>query len=189
MIKYKTLNPTENYQQTMKCLICQKEIPTVLGYVSNCQRYCQSCFLFIVEKRIRKYIREHAKLKKDQRIVATEPVAQYFATQVIHVPVNILKKQKEKTDTHITLVTLDDVVVRFLEYFFLGKKRQKKKKTELWLFAAVTDEELALYCTYKRIKFTPQKHVLKDLIQQLEKQHPGALYSLYKSAQELEDIL
>lgn len=173
----------------MNCLSCQKEIPTKLGYISNAQRYCQHCFIHIIEKRVRKYIREHAKLKKDQRIVAKDQVSSYFAQNIIHVPVKVVKKAAKGTDTLIQLATTDDIVVRFMEHFFLGKKKQTKKKNELYLFSAITDEELALYCQYKNLKFCPKKHELKEFIHKLEQEHPGTLHSLYKSAMELESLI
>lgn len=138
---------------------------------------------------MRKYIREHAKLKKDQRIVAKDPISNYFAQQVIHVPITMVKKAAKKTDTIIQLTTLDDVVVQFMEHFLLGKKKQKRKKNDLLLLSTITDEELALYCCYKNLKFSPKKHELKEFIHKADQEHPGTLHSMYKSAMELENIL
>ena len=173
----------------MNCLSCQNELPTKLGYLSNAERYCKHCFIHIVEKRVRKYIREHAKLKKDQRIVAADQLSNYFAQHVIHVPIMLLKKPVKNSDTRITLRTLNDIVVEFLEHFFLGKKKQKKQKNELSLFQTLTDEELLLYCAYKELKFSPKKHKLKEFIRKLEQEHPGTLHSMYKSAKELDNII
>lgn len=173
----------------MNCLSCQKEIPAKLGYVSNAQRYCQYCFIHIIEKRVRKYIREHAKLKKGQRVVAKDSISRYFSEQVIHVPITLLKKATKKTDIIIQLITLDDIVARFIEHFLLGKKKQKKNKHELFLFSPITDEELTLYCQYKNLNFSARKHILKDFIFKWEQEHQGTLHSLAKSAKELEEII
>ena len=172
----------------MNCLSCQREIPTKLGYISNCNRYCHSCFLYIIEKRVRKYIKEHQKLKRGQRIIAKDPASRYFVEHVLHVPLTVIEKAEKKTDIIVQLETLDDVVVVFLEQLFFGKKKQKKKSIDLCFFNAVTDEELTLFCQYYNIFFKPKKHKLKELLLKLEREHPGTLYALYKSANDLKGI-
>lgn len=148
----------------------------------------------IVEKRVHKYIREFGFLKKGQRIVASDDVSRHFATHVIHVPVVVLKKKEKRTDIIILPYTLDDIVVEFLEQLFLGKKKlkklkkTKKKKNELYLFSRITDKEMIYYCKDHSLLFKPKKGKLKRHIQEFDKKHQGALYSLYKSAQELKDI-
>ncbi len=172
----------------MNCLSCQKEIPTKLGYVSNSYRFCKFCFSHIIEKRVRKYLKDHP-LKKDQRIVASNPVPLYFAQQVMHIPLTILKRASKKSDTVILLETLDDLVVAYLEHLLSGKKAKKQKKNTLLLFSSVTDEELTLYCQYHNLAFTPKKHPLKAFLLRMEAEHPGTIQALYKSMQDLKEIL
>lgn len=171
----------------MNCLSCQKEIPTKLGYVSNSYRFCTFCFSHIIERRIRKYLKDHS-LKRNQRIVAVDPVSSYFAAHIIHVPVQILKRAAKKTDTQILLHTLDDCAVAYLEHLLSGKKTLKQKKNTLLLFSSVTDEELSLYCQYHKIPFTPKKHPLKVFLLRMEAEHPGTIQALYKSMQDLKEI-
>lgn len=178
----------------MQCLKCQREIPLKLGYVSNCYRYCQQCFNHIIEKRVRKYIKEHYPLKRGQRIAVTNAISNYFVKNVLHVPVTLIKKAQKKSDIFVSLATLDDIVVSFLEYFFHGEKIKKtrkinkNRKNELLLFSTITDEELSLYCQYHQLPFTPKKNKIKELLQKLEQEHPGTLYALYKSTQDLKEI-
>ena len=174
----------------MQCLSCQKEIPTKLGFVSNCHHYCSSCFSHIIEKRVRKYIKECCPLKKGQRILAKDAVSRYFVKNVLHVPVTVVKKSQKKSDLVVSSATLDDVVVSFLESFLLGKKQKTRKdrKNELLLFSTITDEELALYCQYHQLAFIPKKNKMKELVQKLEQEHHGTLHSLSKSAQDLKGI-
>lgn len=172
----------------MNCLSCQKEIPTKLGYVNNCSRYCQGCFAHIIEKRVRKYVKEHHKLKRGQRVVARDAISRFFLEHVVHVPLTLIRKATKKTDAFVPLRTMDDAIVVFLEHFFFGKKREKKKSKDIFFFTAITDEELALYCKYKGICFTPKKQRLKEYIYSAEKEHPGTLHALYKSCTDLEDI-
>ena len=172
----------------MNCLSCHREIPTKLGYISNSYRYCSSCFSHIIERRIRKYIRESAPLKRNQQVVVSNPLSTHFIQHITHVPLVVPKKIQKKNDLVVQLHTLDDVVVQFLDHFLLGKKKITKKKNELWLFSSITDEELTLYCHYHHIRFAAQKHPLKEMILHLEKEHPGTVHALYKSVMELEDI-
>src|SRR3989338_4572155 len=161
----------------MNCLSCHREIPTKLGYISNSYRYCSSCFSHIIERRIRKYIRESAPLKRNQRVVVHDPLSAHFIQHITHVPLVVIKKKQKKNDLVVLLHTLDDIVVQFLDHFLLGKKKILKKKNELWLFSSITDEELSLYCQYHHIRFVPQKHPLKEMILQLEKEHPGTVHA------------
>lgn len=172
----------------MNCLSCQREIPTKLGYISNSYRYCSSCFSHIIERRIRKYIRESAPLKRNQRVVVSDQISAHFIQHITHVPLVVVKKKQKKNDLVVLLHTLDDVVVQFLDHFLLGKKKVLKKNNELWLFSSITDEELALYCQYHKIRFAAQKHPLKEMLLQLEKEHSGTLHALSKSVCDLADI-
>ncbi len=173
----------------MNCLNCQREITTKLGCISNCHRYCKNCFSHIIERRVRKYIREQGPLKRNQRIVVSDLLREHFIKHITHVPLVVVKKRQKENDLSVILYTLDDVVVQFLNHFLLGKKKQKQNKNRLFLFSTVTDEELGLYCVYHHLGFVPKKHPLKEMLTKMEKQQPGTLYALYKSAKELSGIL
>lgn len=170
----------------MQCLSCQKEIPLKLGFVTQSYRYCKKCFLYHIERRVRNYIREHHPLKKGQRVVVSDAVACYFLEQVVHVPLIIVKKSAEKTDFSVSSATQDDLVVSFLEHILFGKKMCKQRKNILYLFASLTDEELALYCQYSNLSFVPAKNALKERLHSLEQRHPGTMHALAKSMGDLE---
>ncbi len=171
----------------MQCLICNREIPLKLGYVSNSQRYCSTCFIHLIERRARKYIKEHHPLKKNQRVVATDSLSSYFLKNIVHVPLTILKKKTKTTDLVLSFATKDDTVVAFLEALFSGKKVKKIEKHFFSFFSSVTDEELALYCQYKHLSFKPRKHPLKKILETIRKQHPETFHSLAKSVEDLEN--
>ncbi len=172
----------------MNCLSCQKEIPTKLGYVSNSYRFCKFCFSHIIEKRVRKYLKDHP-LKRGQRIVASTPASHYFAEHILHVPLTILKRSSGKRETLIGAETLDDCAVAYLEHLLSGKHLLKQKKKTLLLFSVLTDEELSLYCQYHKILFAQKKHPLKQFLLCMEAEHPGTIQALYKSMQDLKEIL
>lgn len=172
----------------MQCLICNREIPLKLGYVSNSQRYCSTCFIHLIERRVRKYIKEHHPLKKNQRVVAENKITSYFLHHVVHVPLVIIKRKTKKTDLLVSAETKDDSIVSFLETLFSGKKKNKQNKTTLQIFFAVTDEELALYCHYKHLSFRPKKHPLKALLERLGQTHPETMHSLAKSVADLKQL-
>lgn len=172
----------------MNCLSCQKEISTKLGYVSNSYRFCTFCFSHIIERRIRKYLKDHP-LKRGQRVVAPDSVRSYFAQHVMHIPLTILRRASKKNDMLLLSETLDDCAVAYLEHLLSGKKIIRQKKTNLLLFSSVTDEELSLYCQYHKIPFTPKKHPLKAFLLRMETEHPGTIQALYKSMQDVKEIL
>jgi hypothetical protein len=169
----------------MNCLRCDKEMKTKLGFVTTSYRYCKSCFILIIEKRFRKHVRKFH-LKPKQRVVAKDALSRYFLERIVHVPLNILKRKVMDSDLVVSLDTIDDAVVLYLEHLFFAKKQSKQI---LSLFHCVTDEELSLYCSYKRLSFTPKKHALKEKVHVLEKQYPGTLHALQKSMVDLQGIL
>jgi hypothetical protein len=170
----------------MECLRCAKGIKTKLGYVTNSHRYCRPCFVHIMEKRFRKHVRQFG-LNKDARIVAKDDVSCYFLENIVHVPLTLLKRGKQ-TDVLVSLDTADDAAVVFLERLMLAKKN-KQKKNVLCLFHCFTDEELSLYCQYKKMTFTPKKNSMKTKLSKLEQQHPGTLHALEKSMSDLAGLL
>ncbi|MFA6888857.1 MAG: hypothetical protein WC254_05165 [Candidatus Woesearchaeota archaeon] len=163
----------------MQCVICKKRPVTVF-------QYCSLCVVHLIEKRARKYIKEHHKLKKGQTIVANTPLSKYFAEHVIHVPVNIINKKRKISEVIISTDTLNDCVVSFLERLFTEKKEKKTK--ELLLFSTITDQELKIYCKVHKIPFKIKQHKLKEILQKVEYAHPGTVYGLYKSKEELKKI-
>lgn len=173
----------------MQCLSCQKEIPLQLGFVTQPYRYCKKCFLYQIERRVRNSIREHHPLKKGQRVVVQNSVARYFLEQVVHVPLVLVKKSAKKTDLIVSSATSDDFVVSFLEHILFGKKIARLKKNILYLFASLTDEELALYCHYRNLSFVPAKNTLKDHLHALEQRHSGTMHALAKSMKDLQMLV
>lgn len=147
---------------------------------------CSLCIMHLIERKARRYIKDNHKLKKDQRVVTATPLAKHFAEHVLHVPVKIVKNKAKKTDVVISSATLNDCVAVFLESLFTGKKQKQTK--ELFLFSLITDQELAVYCTHHKILFKPKEHKLKELLNTIEKKHPGTMHSLYKSKEELKGI-
>lgn len=169
----------------MQCLICNREIPLKLGYASNSYRYCSTCFIHLIERRVRKYVKEHHLLKKNQRVIVADSLSSYFLKNIVHVPLTFVKKKTKKADLLVSLETIDDNVVVFLEALFSGKKIKRTDKSTFSFFSAVTDDELELYCKYKHLSFTPRKHPLKKILENVRQKHPETLHSLAKSVEDL----
>ncbi len=172
----------------MECLRCSKKIPVQLRFTTTALRYCKNCFISIIEKRLRKYFR-HYMLKKKNRVVVKDAVSRYVFENVVHVPLQILKRKIKKTDFVVSLDTADDAVVAYLGHLFFAKKYVKLSKTMLQPFRCLTDEELLLYCDYNKLDFKPQKNPLKQKLHALEQHYPGTLHALEKSMRDLEGIL
>jgi hypothetical protein len=201
----------------MECLRCDKGIKTKLGFVTNSHRYCKNCFVHIIEKRLRKHLRQFH-LKPKQRVVAKDALSRYFLEEVVHVPLQLLKRGKQ-SDVVVSLDTADDVAVVYLErlmgidvgsvlkshpltpyqppkskrsHVAGGKKTLSSNTAEnevvLSLFHCLTDEELSLYCKYKKLQFVPKKSDMKHKLHKLEEQHPGTLHALQKSMVDLQGI-
>ncbi len=173
----------------MQCLSCQNEIPLKLGFVTQPYRYCKKCFLHHIERRIRNYIREQHPLKKGQRVAVQNSVAHYFLEHVVHVPLILVKKPAKRTGLSVSSATRDDFVVAFLGHILFGKKLFRQKKNIFFIFASLTDEELALYCCYRNLSFVPAKNTLKESLYTLEQRHPGTMHALAKSISDLKEII
>ena len=174
------------------------------------QPSCKKCFCEIIEKRIRKELRD--RLQKGQKVLFVDDIAFRVFEALKHVPVNAIIKPmssfgaddfyslldgrafqdfigKEKIDVAVLPWTADFEAAGFLELFFSGKKF-KNNPNLLKLFREITEQELEAYAEIRGFPY--RKGKLPDaegFISGIEKKYAGTKSSLVKSREAIERIL
>lgn len=169
----------------MICLRCGKTSPLGEGY-------CNACFLAIVEKRMRRALRDSKKLYPGVLLVVGDKALRNILQKLVTMPATIASKSRTKSAIHVSGNTIDDQVVVFLKDYLdyekenkenkENKKEMKEKQKGINLFETLTDSELQRYFQLKqKKKFTPKKDELKDQLAPLIKKYPEVRYALYNS--------
>jgi uncharacterized protein (UPF0147 family) len=144
--------------------------------------YCERHFVTAIEKRVRKDLRVHKKIstKKTYTILDTRTKEKAIATRMLasifgeHLHV---KKTKKITKNTIIPTNLDREINKKLA-FFLEKKKVKPQQGILILDNVTDDEQMVLAKIWK----IPGKPEPKNpLVMAIEKKHPGTVFALKKS--------
>jgi len=163
--------------EEMKCCKCDGK--------EYYQSLCRSCFKDIITRKVRKEIRLHSPLKKNEVLLVKDEIARHFLEQ-ISMPIKIVKKGKH--DREVIPWTMDDEDEEFLECMFTGKK-QKDKKSHIKLFRLITEQELDMYARLIKIKYTiPKQSDMKIHLNTLTKRYPQTKHSLLRSSLEMRKI-
>lgn len=162
----------------MICLRCGKTSPLGEGY-------CNACFLAIVEKRMRRALRDSKQLFPGVLLVVGKTLKNILQ-RLVTMPATIVSKTTRKSAIHVFGNTIDDQVVVFLKDYLGYEKGNKTRKMEkkqkgINLFETLTDSELQRYFQLKKKKFTPKKDELKEQLAPLIKKYPEVRYALYNS--------
>lgn len=150
--------------------------------------YCNRCFVFIIEKRIKKALRDSGLLRSGVKLYPESADAKIILQRVVSMPVVFVKKTAKHVKhvghvVRINLDTLDDDNISFLENY-LGSRKQRKKGKTLSLFKHVTDEEAVRYFLLLEKKYTPKKNVLKNLLCVFFVKYPETRYALHQAKSE-----
>ena len=200
----------------MKCFKCKKKagiiyLPPIPG------KLCNSCFLKLIEKRVRREVR-FKKLfsREDHILILDDKTKESFVTQ--HLLRSILKHlgvtffifeienrfdldEKKlsaivKTGSIDKIVlpwSLDDEVEYFLSKMFTKLELEKQKKPpRIRLLRNVSEKEIETFAKIKRYKYKKSKPYNKDIgemLDKLEKKHPGVKFSVLKSFDGLVEML
>jgi hypothetical protein len=162
------------------------------------ENYCNGCFTRIVEKRVKKAIRESGLLEKGLVLVASDEFVEGLLRKIINLPVTITSiAQKGKNVLPCIGSTIDDQSVAFLEEYIGDRKEknvderkaEKLKKRELNLFSCLSDAEVVRYFTLSGKKFIPKEHPLKKHLDVLIKKYPEVQYALHNATNEYDHLL
>lgn len=181
----------------MKCYLCNKNADIKQ---QNNRYICDNCFSRIFEKRIRKFVRMNKVFRKDDIVLVIGDVNKELVKRIIGKrPLNVYFKSKEdkefikknKINKVIVEWTLDDEANCFLLELFRRKKQKRLDKDHVKFLVDMTDEDVIEFARINRLKFKPNKKdkdVMK-LVNELQKEHPSAKYTLIKNIEELKKRL
>ncbi|MBD3303575.1 hypothetical protein GF343_00355 [Candidatus Woesearchaeota archaeon] len=178
----------------MKCIKCSKTAKIGLKHLGG--SLCPSCFAEVIEKRVRKSLRDNKWLKPADRIIYIDDgtlqskagihlINAIFKNQ----PFNICFKKgliksaarlSKGYDKVLIPWNMDDEVVQFLDALFNAKKVPKKRHIKFLI--NISDEEIAFFAKIKKIKGTQKaKTRLGKMLDDLEKRYPGSKFGLLRS--------
>ncbi len=149
--------------------------------------FCDSCFVKVFEKRIRKHLRQ-LPFEKLKNIIVTDKVSEYLIKRIITAPINISHKTTNNKTIIIAPVTTDNAIEGLLDYYFTGKKQkinQKNNQLVFPLLESITNEELKRFCQLKQLPYTKKQTDIGKFISTLEAKYPGTKHALYSTLQEL----
>jgi Glu-tRNA(Gln) amidotransferase subunit E-like FAD-binding protein len=147
------------------------------------EKSSNSIFCRLIEKRVRRYTRMNKIFKKNDKILVTDDLDEYFVKSITKkLPVKIYKKQVKNVRLMIIkLWTADDEINLFLKQMFYGKKIKEEKFVKL--LKVITNEEAAKFAKIKGLKFKPNKQdkLVKDFIDEMTSKYPDTKHKLIKS--------
>ncbi len=182
----------------MKCIKCGKK-----KVVFKDLRACRSCFLNIIEKRVRKEFRLKELVKKHDSLVILDD-GTYDAKNLIYLvkkiigkmPVSIeIKKDKYKPSRKINFKgnvivpwNLDDEVSLFLKCFFENKKIKYIGHYDNVIkpLVVVRNKESKAFAKIMKFKFKDKKkNKVNKFLDKMEKKYPGTKFGIKKSIEQI----
>ncbi len=182
-----------------RCAKCSKPAKVNLKTSGD---YCNSCFLKVIEKRVRKDMRLNKWIEKNDKILFVDDnskeakVGDYLLKSIIKgLPVKITKRKSasnaSKYDKIILPWSLDMEVEEKLGLIFskipkIPKKQQQKKmkeeKKEIRLLRGLLDKEIEIFAKLKKFKCKKgSKSKLQKMVDKLEERYPGCKFSVLNS--------
>ena len=159
--------------------------------------YCNPCFIRIIEKRLKKTLRDSKLLEPDVTLVAENELILGLLEKLVNMPVKLALKGK---GVHVIGESIDDVNVAFLKKYMLldhaekrecGERKKEEKQSKLGkqekclnLFAPLTDADLKRYCKLKKLKYVNREDSLKKPLLVLAEKYPETPHALYNASQE-----
>jgi tRNA(Ile)-lysidine synthase TilS/MesJ len=193
----------------MKCIKCSAEATVHLDNLDS----CKGCFQKIIQKRIRKEIREKRLIEKGDKILVLDDgsaeskmIASLLREIIKGLPVKIETKRtgyilgdeiKDRFNKIIIPWNADKEGEHLLSCFFEKKKPRylshfrMKGKTYIKPLVHVLHKEIAEFCRIRKIKFKEdnKKSTASEMIGKLQKEYPEITFSLVKSSELLEKII
>lgn len=174
----------------MKCFKCGKKAD--IEYQKH--RICEKCFIYILEKRIRKFIRLNDVFSKKDKILIVGELAGYFIKSLLdkNPCEKTYRKRKVKGDFDKIVIewTMDDEIDSFFYSWFNGKKEKKFPKKYVKLLLPITDEEALKAAKILKIKFVPRKKNkdIKHIVDFMSSKYSETRYNIVKRIAELKEM-
>ncbi len=177
----------------MKCFKCSKEKST-FRIDPFPGPLCNSCFVKLIEKRVRKDIRINKRFKPNSviRVVddgSENAAVSIFLTKKIAKVIRskVIVGDKGECDIVVVPWNLDQEIQLQLERMFTSTKSEDNTK-EVKLLKTVSQKEVTMFANIKDFKFKESKPYNKDItdfINQFEDNHPEIKFSLLKSFEKI----
>ena len=171
-----------------KCIKCPKPAKISLRHI---KQVCPSCFSEIIEKRVRKAIRENKWIKRNDTVFVVDngslafSVTKYLLESISKdLPMEIQTVKAPREGKVVLPWSLDDEIEGHLKDLFGEERRQAK---HIRLLKNVSDEEIQVFAEVKKLAGSlPEKSELGRKLSDLEEKYPGSKFGLLKSFQELD---
>lgn len=184
----------------MKCFKCGG-----VGKV-RCEEkaFCGSCFCQIIEKRVRKEIRQGNLLSKNDKVLILDDnsersaLTKYLLKSIISDPTISVKikkisaydenknyNQKNKFDKVAIPWVLEDEAKNYIKFFLENKKTKIMHEGDIIKpLIGVLEREAAAFAKIKNIKFKKSEKTKDDIekmIEKMDKKYPGTKFSILKT--------
>lgn len=194
---------TAKSEKTSKiCKKCNKSLNSV-----NEIEFCDKCFIDVVFKRIRKFLRSEAHIykahiSKGDSILVIDELTKKILPEIINTPINVkfkavhfngldtketrklIETSKTSNQKIIIPLCLDDIETQYLAHIFSGKPTKFKFKLDpsfIPLYISLTKEELTRLAKLHRVEFVYINEPINYFLDKLEQEFPGTKFNIKKS--------
>ena len=147
-------------------------------------------FLRLIEKRIRRYTRKNKVFSKNDKILVTDELDEYFVRSIAkNLNVKLYKRKLKSVKLKvIKLWTADDEINLFLRQMFHSRKIKQEKFVKL--LKVITDEEASKFAKIRKLKFKPNKKdkLVQNFIDKINDKYPDTKHKLIKSIEILKTL-
>lgn len=178
----------------MKCVKCNKTADISLKHLGG--SLCASCFIEIIEKRVRKVLREYERLRPSDKIIILDDNTlnakmctymlqsifrgQPFTFSIKKGSISSAEKLAKRKIKVVIPWNMDDEVEQYLDALFNGKKI--KKTRFIMPLLGISCEEIEYFAKIKGITGKSKaKTKLGRMLDELEKRYPGSKFGLLRS--------
>lgn len=186
---------SENPPKT--CKKCNKSLNSI-----NEIEFCDKCFIDVVFKRIRKFLRSEAHISKGDSVLVIDELTRKILPEIINIPFTIkfksvhfnglgTKETRKLIETSKALnqkiiipLCLDDIEKKYLTHIFSGKPtkfRFKLNPSFIPLYLSLTKEELTRLARLYLVEFSYVNEPTNDFLDKLEQEFPGTKFNIKKS--------
>lgn len=181
-------NRQSKQQPKEPCSKCRKQ--AILGIEYAGKKYCESHFLELMEKRVRKNLRVRELIDVKSRYCLVDDgsceakLTEYFLNRIFqgYLQTEIKNDAKQCSGTIIVPTNLDEQALLFLNSFLNEKDAKGAKKapySSIMPLEVLLQSEVEILCRILSIEFKPR--IKKNILDELEIRHKGTKFSLFQS--------
>jgi hypothetical protein len=179
------------------CKKCSKPLNEFEDKNSNEENnFCNSCFIKVIDKRIRKYARMHNLLPAKSVICCDGSLTYHIITKIMqNIPCEVKKIKEtnhqpiEKSLFYIDWTMDDELNLLLSKIMGGGKKLNNINKPSI--LKVITEKEAIKYAKISNIEFKPKKKdkLLHEFLNKFETKYKETRYSFFKASEEIKPFL